>query len=90
MLMSKDQDFFSVDQPKTFYTYSLPLPKRSGATAGSCEEDALAQLASLGFVAEDCNRALRSCDGCVEDAAIWLTQNADPVRRKQSISSIEV
>lgn len=34
-------------------------------------------LSALGFQLEDCNEALRQCNG-LDDAALWLTQNATP------------
>lgn len=34
------------------------------------------KLQGMGFEAEDCNNALIACQGNLDDAAIWLTQNA--------------
>lgn len=39
-------------------------------------KERLQKLATLGFREEDCKKALEQCDGCVNDAALWLTQNA--------------
>lgn len=34
------------------------------------------KLSTLGFETEDCAQALDKCDGKIDDAALWLTQNA--------------
>lgn len=34
------------------------------------------RLSGLGFSAEDCTKALDICCGQLDDAALWLTQNA--------------
>lgn len=34
------------------------------------------KLRALGFAAEDCAGALERCNGQLDDAALWLTQNA--------------
>lgn len=36
------------------------------------------KLSALGFHLEDCNEALKQCNGQLDDAALWLTQNATP------------
>lgn len=36
-------------------------------------------LSALGFQLNDCNEALRQCNGQLDDAALWLTQNAIPL-----------
>ena len=36
------------------------------------------KLSALGFSAGDCARALGECGGRLDDAALWLTQNAQP------------
>lgn len=38
------------------------------------------KLKSLGFHTPDCERALRLCNQRVDDAALWLTKNAEPSR----------
>lgn len=40
----------------------------------------IVKLKSLGFTAPDCERALHECNQHVDDAALWLTQNAEPSR----------
>jgi len=36
-------------------------------------------LSALGFRPADCTRALEECGGRLDDAALWLTHNAQPV-----------
>ena len=38
--------------------------------------DRIARLTALGFKNDDCVKALRLCDQSLDDAALWLTQNA--------------
>ena len=38
----------------------------------------ITKLRVLGFGRKDCHRALEVCDGQIDEAAIWLTQNAIP------------
>ena len=33
----------------------------------------------IGFLKEDCLRALKECGGRLDEAALWLTQNAQPL-----------
>ena len=40
----------------------------------------ISQLTALGFSREDCALALTECRGQVNEAALWLTQNASPVK----------
>lgn len=42
--------------------------------------DDVAKLTALGFKREDCVTALQNCEGKLDDAALWLTQNAVPNR----------
>lgn len=42
--------------------------------------DDVSKLIALGFKAEDCIAALENCEGKLDDAALWLTQNAVPSR----------
>ncbi|XP_054285267.1 intermembrane lipid transfer protein VPS13D-like [Macrosteles quadrilineatus] len=39
----------------------------------------LVKLSALGFKEEDCVKALETCSGQLDDAALWLTQHALPV-----------
>ena len=43
------------------------------------------KLKSLGFGVEDCTEALKVCGGKLDDAALWLTQNASPVSAVPSL-----
>ena len=36
------------------------------------------QLMALGFTKDDCQLALQVCQGRLDEAALWLTHNADP------------
>lgn len=37
------------------------------------------KLSALGFQVSDCTRALEACEGRLDDAALWLTHNAQPL-----------
>ena len=45
------------------------------------------QLEFLGFAAEDCVTALHECNNNLDDAALWLTQNAQPKPRASLATS---
>ena len=47
------------------------------------------QLMTLGFSREDCSFALSECRGQVNDAALWLTQNASPVKKALCAEPVE-
>ena len=40
------------------------------------------KLSALGFAEIDCETALDKCNGHLDDAALWLTQNAVPNTEK--------
>ena len=46
----------------------------------------MSQLASLGFSKADCLRALEECHNKLDDAALWLTQNASPHRPRLDLA----
>ena len=73
---------------------SLPRKARPNPPTLSIDTDrAVEQLTALGFTADDCRKGLESCNGCIEEAAIWLTQNATPTPKATSnmnIGCIEV
>lgn len=58
-------------------------------------------LREMGFTYEDCIRGLEECKGNVDEAAIWLTQNAaidllagpaeqNPTKRSVDVSAVEL
>lgn len=60
---------------------SLPQQTRHAQTTRECNtpnQSLVQKLVSLGFAAEDCNKALIICNNLLDDAALWLTQNAEP------------
>lgn len=40
----------------------------------------ITKLSALGFAIDDCVNALELCNNVLDDSALWLTQNAEPVR----------
>ena len=54
---------------------SVPRQARSTSSA-SVSEAEVEKLKNLGFSADDCRTALETCDDNLEEAALWLTQNA--------------
>ena len=44
----------------------------------------ISQLEGLGFTRSDCEVALEASSGRLEDAAVWLTQNATPAQVKSA------
>ncbi len=48
----------------------------------------VSQLAAMGFSRSDCHFALTECKGNVNDAALWLTQNATPEAAANSLGAI--
>lgn len=51
--------------------------RRSSQVHGSVDSQ-VSKLTTLGFTEVDCRTALDHCDGQLDDAALWLTQNAEP------------
>ena len=49
----------------------------------------IAKLTELGFTAADCKKALSECEGNIDNAALWLTQNKTP-EQKMSPSNSEL
>lgn len=43
-------------------------------------EALVTKLAALGFSIEDCVKALELCNNVLDDSALWLTQNAEPIK----------
>ena len=64
-----------------------------------CTDWQLNKLKALGFSESDCAQALTDCSNCMDDAAYWLIQNAEPIpsaqykkqqKRNTALSGIEV
>jgi vacuolar protein sorting-associated protein 13D len=49
----------------------------------------ISQLLALGFSRDDCLFSLTECHGNVNDAALWLTQNASPIDTTNSTTAID-
>lgn len=47
-------------------------------------------LIALGFSQQDCVRALEECNNGLSEAALWLTQNATPVRINQQNNPLKI
>lgn len=64
--------------------------KSKDATVDSTSQ--ILKLSSLGFTTPDCEQALSICDHHVDEAALWLTQNAEPSRviTQQSLQNNEL
>lgn len=43
-------------------------------------EALVTKLSALGFSVEDCVKALELCNNVLDDSALWLTQNAEPIK----------
>lgn len=48
----------------------------------------LNKLKSLGFKTEDCKLALELSDNELDEAALWLTQNSEPIKCSQNMSTM--
>lgn len=60
-----------------FATMLDSITKQTRTSPTPMNQD-VAKLVALGFSKEDCQCALRVCNGRLDDAALWLTQNAVP------------
>lgn len=66
--------------------------KRNISTSVAIPED-VSKLCALGFNSTDCATALKACNGRLDDAALWLTQNAvpqNPVETGKSASVLDI
>uniref|UniRef100_A0A1B0D2C6 Uncharacterized protein n=1 Tax=Phlebotomus papatasi TaxID=29031 RepID=A0A1B0D2C6_PHLPP len=54
--------------------------KEEGGVGSLDVEAAIKNLTALGFKRADCMRALEICPNQLDDAALWLTQNAEPLK----------
>ncbi|XP_012219117.1 intermembrane lipid transfer protein Vps13D isoform X2 [Linepithema humile] len=57
------------------------------AECGQVMDDQVLKLISLGFAEADCKIALDYCDGQLDDAALWLTQNAMPTSPAAAVAN---
>lgn len=58
--------------------------KRSNSVAQENDFKSLRKLQALGFRAEDCKLALEVSDNQLDEAALWLTQNVEPLKSPSS------
>lgn len=61
---------------------SIPKQTKNAKSKDTASNSSMqiVKLSSLGFKTPDCERALEICDHEVDEAALWLTQNAEPSR----------
>lgn len=61
---------------------SLPKQTKTARTVGALtrQNSAVLKLMALNFVRADCERAMSLCENRLDDAALWLTKNAEPIR----------
>lgn len=61
---------------------SLPNQTRKAQSGGQqiISSAIVGKLTALGFTTNDCIYALEECGNQLDEAALWLTQNAEPVR----------
>ncbi|EFN79344.1 Vacuolar protein sorting-associated protein 13D [Harpegnathos saltator] len=52
--------------------------RRKSSQVDGDVDSRVSKLTTLGFTEVDCRTALDYCDGQLDDAALWLTQNAEP------------
>lgn len=65
--------------------------RKASSVENKCEEiesKSLQKLKSLGFRHEDCQLALEISDNQLDEAALWLTQNAEPIKSPSYIKKI--
>ena len=71
----------SYNDVKLFVRILESIRPRENVSANSQEEtehdQQVKRLEALGFATADCRMALTSCQGDLEDAALWLTKNAE-------------
>lgn len=63
------------------------LDEMENLPANAMKSRHVAKLAALGFSKVDCEVALDKCNGHLDDAALWLTQNAMPVHSDVATSA---
>ena len=67
----------SYNDLKLFLRILDSVPRQARSTSSvSVSETEVEKLKNLGFSSDDCRTALQTCDDNLEEAALWLTQNA--------------
>lgn len=79
MLDSISRQTVASTTPKT-NTDQIHSSNKTTKSVTVIDED-ISKLCALGFSANDCGTALKHSNGRLDDAALWLTQNATPVQR---------
>ncbi|XP_066151224.1 intermembrane lipid transfer protein Vps13D isoform X2 [Euwallacea fornicatus] len=69
---------------------SLPKQMFSATEKQQSYKGQVQRLTALGFRHRDCVQALEMCDNQLDDAAIWLTQNAESVANSARQSGLNV
>lgn len=61
---------------------SLPNQTRNAQSREQKQvnEALVMKLSALGFSVDDCVKALQLCSNVLDDSALWLTQNAEPIK----------
>uniref|UniRef100_A0A0P6FFD1 Vacuolar protein sorting-associated protein 13D n=1 Tax=Daphnia magna TaxID=35525 RepID=A0A0P6FFD1_9CRUS len=83
----------SYNDMKLFMRILDSLPHQARLTsAESTIVNEINKLKALGFSTDDCQTALRSCNDNLEEAALWLTQNASTVtgQRQPEMAEIQI
>lgn len=67
---------------------SLPNQTREAQTRERKQVNELlvTKLATLGFSVADCIKALELCNNVLDESALWLTQNAEPIKNAAIVS----
>ncbi|XP_077532737.1 vacuolar protein sorting 13D isoform X2 [Haemaphysalis longicornis] len=68
----------SYNDVKMFLRILDSIPKQLLLSVNKADPVNMDSLLEMGFSREDCLRSLEACKGNVDDAALWLTQNAAP------------
>nr|XP_037268534.1 LOW QUALITY PROTEIN: vacuolar protein sorting-associated protein 13D-like [Rhipicephalus microplus] len=66
----------SYNDVKMFLRILDSIPKQLLLGGSKMESSNIDSLLEMGFSRDDCLRSLEACGGNIEDAALWLTQNA--------------
>ncbi|OQR68370.1 vacuolar protein sorting-associated protein 13D-like [Tropilaelaps mercedesae] len=72
----------SYNDIKMFHKILECLRGQAAGKAASQAEVKVTKLRELGFSHGDCATALHRCNGQIDDAALWLVQNAQPLPEK--------